>query len=87
MCAVTEWLLAAVLAAAEKHPLARLCCVSNGCDARVLVASITEGLLAALATSAPEVGFALFYFDWIRRLLRYDGWCHVPALASVDDFF
>ena len=81
MCAVTERLLATLLAAAEEYPLAGVCSVFDGNNARVFVASIAEGLLAALATRTPEVAFAFFNFDGVWRFLRYDGCCHVPALA------
>ena len=85
MCAVTERLLAAVLAAAEKHPLACLGCVFDRCNARVLVTAIAERLLAALATSAPEVGFAFFNFDGVRSFLRDDRCCHEFALVRLND--
>lgn len=63
MRTVTERLLAAVLASAEKHPLACLRCVFDGRNSGVLVAAIAERLLAAFTASAPEVGFAFFNFD------------------------
>lgn len=86
MCAVTNGLLAAVLAAAEEYPLAGLSCVLDGHYADILVTAIAERLFAALATRTPKVGFAFFDLDWIRRILRYDGCCHVPALVCVADF-
>lgn len=85
MRAVTERLLATLLAAAEEQPLADISCVLDGRDARVLVTAIAEGLLAALATRTPEVGFALFNFDGVWRFLRDYGCCHVFALVCVTD--
>ena len=83
MCAVTERLLATLLAAAEEHPFVGLSCVLDGRYAGILVTAITEGLLAALATRTPEVGLALFNFDRVRRFLRYYGCCHIPALVCL----
>jgi len=74
-------LLAAVLAPTEKHPLAGIGCVFDGCYAGVLVTAVTERLLAAFATSAPEEGLALFNLDGIWRFLRDDGCCQVSALV------
>ena len=83
MCAVAKGLLAAVLAAAEKHPLACLGCVFDGRYAGVLVTAIAERLIAAFATSAPEVGFTFFHFERVRRFLRDDGCCHGIALVCL----
>ena len=63
MCAVAKGLVAAVLAAAEKHPLAGIGCVFDRRYVRVLMAAVAKWLIAALTTSAPEVGFAFFHFD------------------------
>jgi hypothetical protein len=72
-----------LLATAKEDPLAGLGCVFEGRYARVLVTAIAERLLAALATRTPEVGFSFFNFDGVWRFLRYDGCCHVPALACL----
>lgn len=85
MCAVTERLLAAVLATTEEYSLARIRCVFDRCNARVLVTAIAERLIAALATSAPEVGFAFLNFDWVRSFLRDDRCCHEFALVRLVD--
>lgn len=80
VCAVTERLLAAVLAAAEEYPLVDLSCVLDGRYAGVLVAAVAERLIAALTTGAPEVAFAFFNFDWVGGFLRDDGCCHLADL-------
>mgnify|MGYP006999511297 CR=1 FL=1 len=76
VCAVTERLLATLLAAAEEYPLAGVCSVFDRNNARVFVAPIAERLLTALATGAPKVGSAFFDLDGERRFLSYYGCCH-----------
>ena len=76
VCAVTERLLATLLAAAEEYPLAGVCSVFDRSNARVFVTPIAERLLTALATGAPKVSFPFHHFDRVRRFLSYYGCCH-----------
>lgn len=69
MRAITQRGFAAVLASAKEHTLRGISGVFDRCKARVFVAAIAKGLLAAFATSAPEVGFTLFNVDGIGRFL------------------
>ena len=73
MASVAKRRLAAVLAAAKAHPLACHRGIFDRGKPRVLVASVAEGLLAALATGTPEIGFALFNFDGVGGLLCDNG--------------
>ena len=76
MCAVTDRLLAAVLAPTKKHTLAGIRCVLDRCYAGVFVAAVAERLLAALAAGAPKVAFALFNLDRVGCFLHDDRCCH-----------
>lgn len=80
---VAERHIAAVLAAAEEHPLVGVGGIFHRRNARSFVTAIAERLFAALAAGAPEVGFALFNFHGIGRLLGNDGRVHVRPLGYV----
>ena len=82
MRTVTQRLVAAVLAATEEHALAGVGCVFHWRYARILVTAIAERLLAALATSAPEVGFACFNLNGVGRFLRDHGCCHSVLIGG-----
>jgi len=70
--AITNWCLARRLTAAEEDLTIRFRCVLHGGKIRTLMASITEGLLAALTAGTPEVTLPGFNFSSVWRLLRND---------------
>lgn len=71
-----------MLTATEEYPLAGICRVLHRRNACVFVTAIAERLLAAFATRAPEVRFALFYFHGIGRLLGDDRCGHELVILS-----
>ena len=85
MCSITEWITSSLFATAEEHLLAGVGCVFHWRDARVLVTAIAEGLLAALAASAPKVGFAFFNFNGVGRFLRDYRCCHSVLVGGCLD--
>ena len=85
MCSITEWITSSLFATAEEHALAGISCVFHWRYARILVTAIAKGLLAALATGTPKVGFALFNLNGIRRFLRDHGCCHSVLVGGGLD--
>jgi hypothetical protein len=70
VAAVANWCLSRSLTATKEDLTIRFGCVLNGCKIRVFMTSITERLLAALTTGAPEVTFPSFNFYGVWRFLR-----------------
>src|SRR6266542_4104142 len=69
---VTARLVAGVLASAERHCGRLFGLELDRAEAAALVRAIAEGLVAALATGTPPIGFAGFHIDPVWALLCDD---------------
>lgn len=87
MTAVTHWLMAGLLAAAEPDFLTFRSLVLYGCKTGPFMRPITKRLVFTLATSAPPVVCSCFNIDSERCSARDFRTCHgfLPAEETIPE--